>query len=191
MEYAGRKETNDCAWENPLYTTKLRLVLLVNGFSFWALSQELMTRVTRQWHRNVSSKRWWDKKQLLSDYPHIVSLGPVESQHRDFPKDLSNWVLHTPHLTHHHQTTVTASKQPSVESVMTNVREGTETMVTWWQHPGCDQCVNTWGESSVVWVIIWGWWRAIKKTKANLKRLRLWSCQQLTQFSLSFMASFT
>ena len=84
----GGKETNygECLREktsSPYNTTQLRLWLLGNGFQFWTRSQELMTRVTRQWHRNVrGSKRWWHKNQpLLSLIIHTLFLHDGGQRH--------------------------------------------------------------------------------------------------------------
>ena len=103
MDYAGRNKQM-IVRPKVLFTQQSYvcfLEMLGNGFPFGALSQELMTRVTRQWHRNVSSKRWWHKNQLLSDYPHIVSFGPAESQHKDLLRILQteSCILHSSEVT--------------------------------------------------------------------------------------------
>ena len=107
MDYAGRNKQM-IVRPKVLFTQQSYvcfLEMLGNGFPFGALSQELMTRVTRQWHRNVSSKRWWHKNQLLSDYPHIVSFGPAESQHKDLLRILQTAPCYA-HLTHHQNSQV-------------------------------------------------------------------------------------
>ena len=141
------KETNDCAClgEKILLTQQSYVCFLEtigNSFPFWALSQELMTTVTRQWHRNARLKTMMAQKPAsLWFSTHCFFGASGESQHRDFVKDLTNFAHSS--MTHHHLKSQRANR-PRASVRDDKYQQGS--VVTWWQqwqHPGYDQAMST------------------------------------------------
>ena len=105
MDYAGRKKqmivhilVRKFSLHNKV-TSIYFFETIGNSFPFWALSQELMTSVTRQWHRNVRLKTMMAQKPASLWFSTHCFFGASGERvtTQDFVKDLTNWVLYTLH----------------------------------------------------------------------------------------------